>query len=59
MTMKKSTLQKSAPWLLLAAVLIIWQLVCSLFNVSEFIFPSPAAIVQSMIEFAGPIAMHA
>ena len=59
MTMKKSTLQKSAPWLLLAAVLIIWQLVCSLFNVSEFIFPSPAAIVQSMFEFAGPIAMHA
>ncbi|MDB5759578.1 MAG: hypothetical protein JWM30_2867, partial [Burkholderia sp.] len=27
--MKKNLSQKSAPWLLLAAVLIVWQLVCS------------------------------
>jgi NitT/TauT family transport system permease protein len=57
--MNKSFLEKSAPWLLLAAVLITWQLVCSLFNVSEFIFPSPVAIAQSAVEFAGPISAHA
>jgi NitT/TauT family transport system permease protein len=57
--MKKNLSQKSAPWLLLAAVLIVWQLVCSIFDVSEFIFPSPLAIVQSLAEFAGTIAMHA
>ena len=57
--MKTKLSQKSAPWLLLAAVLVVWQLVCSVFDVSEFIFPSPVAIVQSLVEFAGPIAMHA
>ena len=57
--MKKDLTRKSAPWLLLAAVLIVWQLVCSACNVSEFIFPSPVAIVQSLAEFAGPIALHA
>jgi NitT/TauT family transport system permease protein len=52
-------LQASAPWLLMALVLVVWQAICSLFNVSEFIFPSPAAIVQSLVEFAGAIALHA
>jgi NitT/TauT family transport system permease protein len=33
--------------------------VCSIFNVSEFIFPSPLAIAQSLAEFAGVIALHA
>jgi NitT/TauT family transport system permease protein len=28
-------------------------------EVSEFIFPSPMAIIEAMIEFAGPIAHHA
>ena len=59
MTMNKTLLQKSAPWLLMALVLIIWQAICSLFNVSEFLFPSPVAIVQSLVEFAGAIALHA
>ena len=48
--MKKSLLQKSAPWLLMALVLVVWQAICSLFNVSEFIFPSPAAIVDPVRE---------
>lgn len=57
--MKKIASKKFAPWLLLVAILIIWQGICSAFAVSEFIFPSPIAIGESMIEFAGPIAEHA
>ena len=48
-----------APWLLLLAVLLLWQAICSLFNVSEFIFPSPARIAEQFIEFKGEIAKHA
>jgi len=51
--------RRFAPWLLLAIILGFWQGVCSLFQVSEFIFPSPWAITQSLVEFAGPIAHHA
>lgn len=52
-------LRKLAPWLLLALIVLIWQLICSLFQVSEFIFPGPIAIAESLIEYAGPIAGHA
>jgi NitT/TauT family transport system permease protein len=48
-----------APWLLLTAIVVLWQAICSLFDVSEFIFPSPVAIVRSLVQFAGPIAGHA
>ena len=51
--------ERFAPWLLLLAILLLWQFICSVFKVSEFIFPSPVAIAESMVEFAGPIAGHA
>lgn len=60
--MKKSSqkkLKKAAPWVLLAAILGVWQLICSVFSVSEFIFPSPLAIAQALVEFSGPLATHA
>ena len=60
---KPSSLNKAArtlaPWLLLLAILVVWQFICSVLEVSEFIFPSPMAIIEAMIEFAGPIAHHA
>jgi NitT/TauT family transport system permease protein len=57
--MNKQAVKTFAPWALLIAIVIVWQLICSVFSVSEFIFPSPYAIVQSLIEYAGPIAEHA
>jgi len=53
------TMERWAPWLVLSATLIVWQAICSLFNVSEFIFPAPIAIAQSLVEYAKPIATHA
>lgn len=57
--MTSKSIKSFAPWALLIAILILWQIICSAFSVSEFIFPSPYAIGQSMVEFAGPIAGHA
>lgn len=52
-------LQAASPWLLLTVILILWELICRVFQVSPFIFPSPSQILASLIEFAGPIAGHA
>jgi len=52
-------LETWAPWLLSAGILVVWQLVCQVFAISEFIFPSPVQIVKSLVEHAGPIAGHA
>jgi NitT/TauT family transport system permease protein len=59
MARRKPSPEIFAPWLFLAAIVLVWQLICYGFRVSEFIFPSPAAIAQSLWEFAGPITEHA
>lgn len=56
---KQKILESLAPWLILAGVVIVWQLIVSGFNVSEFIFPGPLAIVRSLTTYAGPIGQHA
>ena len=58
-TRQRKQLETWAPWLLLVAVVALWQLICSAFNVSEFIFPSPARIWAQFVEFKGEIAKHA
>ncbi len=48
-----------SPWLLLLGVVALWQIICSAFNVSEFIFPSPLRIWSQFWEFKAIIAAHA
>jgi NitT/TauT family transport system permease protein len=48
-----------SPWIVLAAILLAWEAICRGFQISDFIFPAPTAIVQSLIQYAGPIAGHA
>ena len=58
MPVSKRTL-RYAPLLLLAAVLVLWEVICRVLQVSEFIFPAPSAVIASLIEFSSVIAMHA
>ena len=48
--------ERLAPWVLLVAVLLLWQATCALFKIPDFIFPSPWTIGQALAEFTGPIA---
>lgn len=57
--MKRPQFERFAPWLLLAAILLLWQGICSVFQVSDFIFPSPWRIGQAMAEFHQEILGHA
>ena len=57
--MKKTPIERAAPLLLLLAVIVLWQVVCSAFSVSEFIFPSPARIAQQSWEHRITILGHA
>lgn len=57
--MKAKRLEQLAPWALLLVTLVLWQAVCSVFKVSDFIFPSPLQIIDSLVEFRGEIAKHA
>ena len=48
-----------APWVLLVAVIVLWEMVCRGFDISEFIFPAPSAIARQAIEHHAVIAGHA
>ena len=52
-------LQAAAPWLLMIVMLLAWQLLCTAFEVSEFIFPSPLRIAQQAWEHHAAILSHA
>jgi NitT/TauT family transport system permease protein len=57
--MNSSATLKFAPLILLIAIIALWQAICSFFNVSEFIFPSPIQIVHALFDLWGAIMGHA
>jgi NitT/TauT family transport system permease protein len=52
-------MERWAPWVLMLCTVVVWQVVCSAFNVSEFIFPSPLRIWEQTLEHGTTIAGHA
>ena len=62
MTAKKKPhllFHRYASSMLLLAILLLWQLICSALQVSEFIFPSPWAIAQALADYHQVILGHA
>lgn len=59
MARKKRSWERWAPWIVLTAIVLLWELICRVFAISEFIFPAPSAILVSLRQYAGPIAVHA
>jgi NitT/TauT family transport system permease protein len=57
--MRRSALERWAPLLLLVGVIALWQAICGLFSVSEFIFPSPWRIATQLWEHRFTVLGHA
>ena len=57
--MTKKQLERYAPWILLIAVVLLWEGICRVFNVSDFIFPAPSSIWRATVDHAGTIWGHA
>ena len=57
--MRRSALERWAPLLLLVGVIALWQAICSVFSVSEFIFPSPWRIATQLWEHRFTVLGHA
>ena len=51
--MNKKQVEMWAPWILLVVIIVMWQILCSALEVSEFIFPSPWRIWTQFLEFKG------
>jgi NitT/TauT family transport system permease protein len=57
--MNRQHIERASPWVLLLIIMMLWQAVCSLFQISEFIFPSPFRIIDQFLEHKTTIAAHA
>ena len=57
--MKSKTIERWSPWIFLVSVVLLWELICSGFGVSEFIFPSPSRIWEQLVEYRDVILAHA
>jgi NitT/TauT family transport system permease protein len=49
------SMERWSPLVVLAAVLLLWQAVVVLFDIPEFIFPSPLQIAREFGTYAGPL----
>lgn len=56
---RRKLLEQASPFILLALILVVWEVACRAFNVSEFVFPAPSAIWAKLVEFHDVIAGHA
>ncbi|MFM2073940.1 MAG: hypothetical protein RJB34_245 [Pseudomonadota bacterium] len=57
--MKRKTMERWSPLVLLVIIVAIWELITRSFGVSEFIFPSPSRIWNQTLEFKEVILGHA
>jgi NitT/TauT family transport system permease protein len=46
---------KLAPWVATIALVALWQLVCVVFRVEEFVLPTPAASIAALVEYRAAI----
>ena len=49
------TFERWAPWVLVAALVLLWQFVVTATKTPDYIFPSPLQIAQQFAEFKGPL----
>jgi NitT/TauT family transport system permease protein len=57
--MSRRRLELAMPWLVIAALVILWQAIVQIFGVRQFILPAPSAIVAAFLEYREPIMDHA
>ncbi|XQU08518.1 hypothetical protein P4544_00940 [Halomonas sp. LY9] len=58
MTHNSKLIERLAPWIAVAVLVVVWEASVRLFNVPSFIFPSALDTLQALVTYSGPIAMH-
>ncbi len=56
---KQYLLERAAPWVVMAGLVLLWELSILIFNPKPFILPSPAMVYHSFMDYREPIMAHA
>src|SRR5216683_1730186 len=57
--MQSELIERAVPWVASLALLLIWEVACAVYKVPEFVLPRPTVIVAALVQWAGPIWLHA
>ncbi len=58
-SLSRRALGQLMPVFTLAGVLVLWELVCTLFAIPEFVLPKPSRVIETLFDSFGPIWFHA
>jgi NitT/TauT family transport system permease protein len=56
--MQRKQLIRLMPWLVTLGLLVLWELVCRLFQVREFILPAPSVVARAIWEYRQALLQH-
>jgi NitT/TauT family transport system permease protein len=51
-------LERLSPWLFTIALFVVWEAVCRIFHVDQFILPAPSAIFAAVWQYRWPLTRH-
>jgi NitT/TauT family transport system permease protein len=51
-------LERLSPWLFTLALFVLWEAVCRIFRVDQFILPAPSAIFAAVWQYRWPLTRH-
>jgi NitT/TauT family transport system permease protein len=51
-------LERLSPWLFTLALFVLWEAVCRMFRVDQFILPAPSAIFAAVWQYRWPLTRH-
>lgn len=57
--MNEATRLQLAPWLATAGLLVVWELACRLFEIQEFILPTPSASFLALFQYFDAVMFNA
>ncbi|MDH7798753.1 MULTISPECIES: ABC transporter permease [unclassified Beijerinckia] len=56
---RRRRLMRLLPWLVIVAMLLLWEIGVRVFDVPEFVLPAPSVVAQSIVKWWSPIVSNA
>ena len=56
---RRRQLELAMPWLVIIALLLLWQAIVQVFRIEPFVMPAPTAILEAFLQYREPILDHA
>lgn len=57
--MSSRKLERILPWIVIVTMFVLWEILCRVFKIDEFVLPRPTAVFASILKYHRAIGWHA